>query len=63
MLRREAVAKLNEGSSGKGNALFRVTDALKGRSLESWVRDRISGLANLFSIQNINKAGMASRNN
>ncbi|MGI9414804.1 MAG: peptide ligase PGM1-related protein [Hyphomicrobiales bacterium] len=42
---RNAVVKLNEGFSGEGNAVFRFDGAPAGRALETWVRDRTTGLA------------------
>jgi len=41
----KAVVKLNEGFSGEGNAVFRFDDAPSGPALETWVRDRLAGLA------------------
>jgi hypothetical protein len=42
---RKAVVKLNEGFSGEGNALFDFADAPGDRSLLSWVRNHLPGLA------------------
>ncbi len=42
---RKAVVKLNEGSSGEGNAVFPFDGAPDGRGLKTWVRDRLTGLA------------------
>jgi hypothetical protein len=41
----KAVVKLNEGFSGEGNALFDFADAPGDRSLLSWARSRLPGLA------------------
>ena len=42
---RRAVVKLNEGFSGEGNAGFTFDDAPSGKSLQSWIQDRLPHLA------------------
>jgi hypothetical protein len=41
---RRAVAKLNEGFSGEGNAIFDFAGAPEGGGLEAWIADRLPGL-------------------
>lgn len=41
----KAVVKINEGFSGEGNAVFRLSDAPRGGDLLAWVRDRLSHMA------------------
>ncbi len=42
---RRAVVKLNEGFSGEGNAIFDFAGAPEGGGLETWIADRLAGLA------------------
>ncbi len=42
---RRAVVKLNEGFSGEGNAIFDFRGAPAGAGLETWILDKLPGLA------------------